>query len=276
MGGIKLDDIKAAKFKPELAQRVRDERINAILRMFDQFGPGTFSLIFVFSFSSPSPSPPLLFLYLFFFCLLYIAVHKRKVFADEGHCFITFENKESVEKAMEVMKDAETRKKLAEAAKEAQQAHKMNPLCAPHPQFYVRIPKQKNKKGKGQKKEEESSSSRSSTPDLTGFTEVKTKKDWGGPGSAPAAGAPSSPSSAPSRPLRKPGNHPDDRSDSSSSSSGSAAAAPPAALGKPKLLKKKPIQPPRRIIKPPEDPELDNLDKFPTSKNVFCILDDEE
>jgi hypothetical protein len=42
VGGIKVDDIKAAKFKPELAQRILDERINSILRMFDQFGPGTF------------------------------------------------------------------------------------------------------------------------------------------------------------------------------------------------------------------------------------------
>lgn len=123
VGGIKMDDIKVDKKLPQAqADRIRSERVNAILRMFDSFGE----------------------------------VHKRSVFADKpaapAHCFIIFKEKDSVTKAVEAMKDFEERKKKVETAKAEIESRKLPALCVPHPSFYVRIPKEK--KGKSQKAEE--------------------------------------------------------------------------------------------------------------------------
>eukprot|EP00026_Physarum_polycephalum_P002983 Phypoly_transcript_02992.p1 GENE.Phypoly_transcript_02992~~Phypoly_transcript_02992.p1 ORF type:complete len:821 (+),score=244.04 Phypoly_transcript_02992:128-2590(+) len=229
VGGIKVDDIKAAKFKPELAKRVLDERINSILRMFDQFGP----------------------------------VHKRKVFAEKGHCFITFENKESVANAVEVMKDSETRKKLAEEAKASQQEHHMNPLCAPHPQFYVRVPNQKNKKKdkKSRQKPDDSASTTSTDSDPTPFTEVKAKPQ------PPQAVTPSPPS--PPAPL----------SPTEGARGFGAADVAPDAEGESPIIRKRPVfvkKPPKPMPIAPPEIDLTDLDSFPTTKNLFELLEDEE
>jgi len=114
IGGIKLDDIKNAKLDPKLAAKIRDERFNSVLRMFDQFGE----------------------------------ILKRKVSLEEGHCFVTFKEPGSVEKAMATMKEADERKKLVEEAKTTLQERKQHPLCVPNANFYVRIPKGNAKKDK--------------------------------------------------------------------------------------------------------------------------------
>jgi hypothetical protein len=191
------------------------------------------------------------------------AVHKRKVFAEKGHCFITFENKESVVQAVEFMKDAETRKRLVEEAKEAQQEHKMNPLCAPHPQFYVRVPNQKNKKKQKQQKREEPS-----TPDIpeAPFTEVKAK-------SQPQRTAPGVPSSLPVAPSPSTPARP--RPTSLPQEAGSAENEPPqpVPIHKPPRFLKKKLP---RILKAEPEIDLNDMDTFPTSSNVFTMLDDEE
>jgi len=110
IGGIELDDIAKANLDPKLSAKVRDERINSILRMFEQFGE----------------------------------IQKRKVVHEHGHCFITFKNPESVQLAMDGMK-AEDRKKLVEEATRKLTQAKQHPLCAPHATFYVRVPKTKTK-----------------------------------------------------------------------------------------------------------------------------------
>lgn len=185
IGGIKLDDINKAKMDPKHIAKIRDERINSVLRMFEQFGE----------------------------------ILKRKVSTVEGgvHCFITFKEEASVEKAMTIMKEADERKKLVEEAKAKFQESKLHPLCVPNANFYVRIPKAKEKKDKQKEKKSKKQEKEDAKKKPA---EKKEEEDGGGEWSV--AGETSKPPAQPASPQP--------------ASSSSPAPAPAAPLGRPKRV----------------------------------------
>lgn len=189
------------------------------------------------------------------------------MFADKGHCFITYTEKESVAKAVEGMKDAEVRKKLVEEAKEAQKEHKMNPLCAPHPQFYVRVPNPKVNKKKQAKQDDSDADSTTSSQDSTPFVEVTRAK----PPSPPAT---PSPSSAPSVPFGRPA-----RGAIPVPSAASPLADIPVTdhnIIPQRAFQRRIIPKPKKMPKAPKKVDLGDVNSFPTSTNVFGNLSDEE
>ncbi len=68
--------------------------------------------------------------------------------------------------AMEVMKDSEERKKKVQELKD--KGGLFHPLCVPHPNFYVRIVKSKEKKQKKQNKTEKAQSEQSDKKEQKG------------------------------------------------------------------------------------------------------------
>lgn len=251
VGGIKLDDIKPDKKLPRAeVDRIRSERVNAVLRMFDAFGE----------------------------------IHQRRVFcekdAPQAHCFITFKEKHPVAKVVETMKEFEARKKQVEAAKADIESRKLSPLCVPHPSFYVRIPKQKKGKKNQNKAEGEGE-----VDDGGEWQEVAPA-----PTTAPAGNRPtiipisartSAPTSSPSRPS--PNNTTTTTATTTATTTTTATPASPAPSSMPssapppsnargftvKTFKPNPLA---AVV----DYQNFKRDPIPTAPNAFCNLEIED
>jgi len=140
VGAIAFEDIEQANLGERQTRILKDERMNALLRLFERFG----------------------------------TIKKKKVQLEKKLCFVTFTEGGMAKEAVEKMKEFGKRKEVVEQLKEELRKSKKHILIAPLPSFYVRIVK-KNPQSALMTKEEDKNESNVKSENPMQVEKPKTK-----------------------------------------------------------------------------------------------------